>query len=226
MKIEPVKNYKKPGYAVKLAAFVAAAGALTGCTEEADLEGATSLPDDVTTGVATVDPDAQIDGGMVVVEDETGEVSIEGEVTIDPDGTTEVQLAGDVAVVTEESDKPYEMGMYYADMFIDALAEKGINAEKCESCYGEYKGKEFRPIIVAEDDKVMIAFFTSQASATADGFTLADLLRQNDALKDGNTYITTLEYKGELYLAAFVDIADSDVLSFAATAQLIEDCMS
>lgn len=235
MKIEPVKNYKKPGYAVKLAALIAAAGALTACGE-AEPEGATSLPDDITAGsTTTLDPEVQIDGGMVVVEDETTEPPvIAGEVTIEPDGTTEVQLAGDVAVITDgdlpfaydEDGKGYEMGSYYADYFIDAFEKKGYILEKCgEGCYGEYEGVGIRPVLESEHDKILVAFFSSECPENADCIDLAAILKDKGALKEGNTYVDTVEYKGELYLIALVDIADDDVLSFEATAQLVKDCM-
>lgn len=234
MKIEPVKNYKKPGYAIKLATLVAAAGALTACGE-AEVKGTPSLSDQVTaSSTTTLDNETQIDG-TVMVEDETEELVLEGDVTVAPEGTVEVQLSGDVAVITDgdlpfvydEDGKGYEMGNYYAEFFIDAFREKGYVLELCdESCCVEYDGVRIRPVLESEYDKILVAFFSSKCPDNADCIDFAAILNDNGAVKEGNTYVAAVEYKYESYLIAFVDIADEDVLSYQATAQLVKDCMS
>lgn len=103
MKIKPVKNYKKPNYAVKLASVIAVAGALTGCTTT-QTAGETTVVTENGKGesVSYVDTTAatevQLDGD-VVVESEP-----------ESDADTEVQLDGDVVVEEEpESDTDSEV---------------------------------------------------------------------------------------------------------------------
>lgn len=79
MKIKPVKNYKKPNYASRLASVIAVAGVLTGCNTTR------------TAGETTV-----IDDGMVYSSVDTSEVQLAGDVSV------EVELDGDI-VVEEES---------------------------------------------------------------------------------------------------------------------------
>lgn len=120
MKIKPVKNYKKPNYAVKLASLALAAGVLTGCEpEEVTHSGATPVntnnnsETEITitpTEEVTLDGDVAIDSGVSPMEGEVeveylGEILIEseelgldGDIMVDPE---ELELDGDVVVEPE-----------------------------------------------------------------------------------------------------------------------------
>ena len=120
MKIKPVKNYKKPNYAVKLASLALAAGVLTGCEpEEVTHSGATVIntknnsetrititPSEEVAleGKVVIEPDAESTegAGEVELEEETmiesGEFGIDGEIMVSPE---ELELDGDVVVEPE-----------------------------------------------------------------------------------------------------------------------------
>lgn len=112
MKIEPVKNYKKPQYAVKIASILTAASSLAGCGtipqvqlsgEETSVEESTL----VTTTAAT--EEVMLDGDISVEEMTTTEPQLDGDIVIIDDTdttpakttatTTNVELAGDIAII-------------------------------------------------------------------------------------------------------------------------------
>lgn len=102
MKIKPVKNYKKPNYAVKLASVIAVAGALTGCTTQTAGETTVVTENSKGESVSYVDTTAATEVQL------DGDVSIEAESESDAD--SEVQLGGEVFVETEpESDTGSEV---------------------------------------------------------------------------------------------------------------------
>lgn len=79
MKIESVKQSKKPKYAAAMAALLTAAGTLTGCTDGLALDGeATTVPEPV-----------------------TEEVELAGDVEVIPDVTEELMLDGDLVMADE-----------------------------------------------------------------------------------------------------------------------------
>ncbi len=94
MKIEPVKNYKKPNYAMRIASVITAAGSLVGCNA-AQLEGETSI---VETEPATSDVELM---GMIEPTEETC-VEFDGDVVFEPT-ETEVFIDGDFIIVEEET---------------------------------------------------------------------------------------------------------------------------
>lgn len=112
MKIEPVKNYKKPNYAMRLASIITAAtaaGSLAGCNSM-QLQGETSVVDTepATTDVefmgaiepATEETAVELDGDVVCDTDET--VVIDGDmVIIEDETTTELELAGEPVLPME-----------------------------------------------------------------------------------------------------------------------------
>ena len=106
MKIKPVKNYKKPLYAV---AAAAAAGMLSGCTTE--------LAGDV----------AVVDGAMDIPPDYTTASEVM------PEGTVEVQTEGTVHISDDEQHKinnfwvSYENEIKKKDEYLNAFAKHGYN---------------------------------------------------------------------------------------------------
>lgn len=113
MKIEPVKNYKKPNYAMRLASIITAAtaaGSLAGCNSM-QLQGETSVVDTepATTDVefmgaiepATEETAVELDGDVVCDTDET-DIVIDGDmVIIEDETTTELELAGEPVLPME-----------------------------------------------------------------------------------------------------------------------------
>ena len=106
MKITPAKNYKKPLYAIGIAAALSmTAMATTGCIGYAGEIQSTTAETEATQKDGTVDgktnkPYCKPDGDDVVL---AGDGDIEGEVAVESD-PTEVELDGDVIVSTS----PYE----------------------------------------------------------------------------------------------------------------------
>lgn len=82
MKIEPVKNYKKPNYAMRLASIITAAGSLAGCSTSPQLDGDVTVAD---TEPATTATDVTFMGDVETTEE------------------TCVELDGDIAVIPEET---------------------------------------------------------------------------------------------------------------------------
>ncbi|MBQ3841763.1 MAG: hypothetical protein II820_03615 [Ruminiclostridium sp.] len=116
MKITPVKNYKKPMYAIKLAALVTAAASLSGCAERIlqpsgmmetrEPEGAgaqvTTTSAETTTVLSSADTT------------KTTTTSATTEVTTTVEDITCVEIGGDVAVETEETRKNVGLGLFTA----------------------------------------------------------------------------------------------------------------
>ncbi len=95
MKIQPVKNYKKPRYATALASLLAAVG-LTGCGPQ--LEGDIPMPED--TEPTQTEPQPE-DGTAEETEEETP-VMLDGDVVMEPAENfctdTDLRLSGDIAL--------------------------------------------------------------------------------------------------------------------------------
>lgn len=102
MKITPAKNYKKPLYAIGIAAALSmTAMATTGCIGyagglETAVQETEETQKDGNVDGKTNKPYCKPDGDDVVL---AGDVDIEGEVAVEPD-PTEVELDGDVIVST------------------------------------------------------------------------------------------------------------------------------
>lgn len=147
MKIKPVKNYKKPLYAV---AAAAAAGMLSGCTPE--------LAGDV----------AVVDGAMDIPPDYTTTSEVM------PEGTVEVQTEGTVHISDDEQQKinnfwvSYENEIKKKDEYLNAFAKHGYNlflsdydeSEQCSACdFGNSLAK------VAFDSRYLfVGFYTEDIS--------------------------------------------------------------
>lgn len=108
MKIKPVKNYKKPNYASRLASVIAAAGVLTGCNtirtaDETSVDNVGIVSSSVDTSevqlAGDVSVDVELDGDISVEEDPVidGWVESEEDVSIGE----EPELAGDIAVISD-----------------------------------------------------------------------------------------------------------------------------
>lgn len=95
MKIEPVKNYRKPNYAMRFASIITAAGSLAGCNSM-QLEGDTSI---IETDPATTD--VEFVGEVEPATDET-DVELDGDVICEP-AETEVFIDGDVVFIEDET---------------------------------------------------------------------------------------------------------------------------
>lgn len=106
MKIEPVKKYKKPGYAMKIASIIAAAGSLAGCSTVGEVT--------VTTDTSkTTTEEVQLDGEIRIDETETTSqtTSATTQTTVKSTAktttnTTEPMLAGDVVIIDESKTTP------------------------------------------------------------------------------------------------------------------------
>lgn len=105
MKIEPVKNYRKPGYAMKIASIIAAAGSLAGCTS-AQLSGDVSM---VTDDAKTTTEELQLAGETDTdcTETKNATSSKTSQTTVKTTATTtEPMLDGDIAIIDESETTP------------------------------------------------------------------------------------------------------------------------
>lgn len=91
MKIKPVKNYKKPNYAMRFASMITAAGSLAGCSTAPQIDGDVAVAD---TEPATAVTDVEI-VGMIEQPEETC-VELDGDIAVLPEVTTTVMHNGEV----------------------------------------------------------------------------------------------------------------------------------
>ena len=89
MKIEPVKNYRKPNYAMRIASIITAAGSLAGCSAAPQIVGDVSVAD---TDPAVTDVTFM---GDVEATEETC-VELDGDIAVMPEETTTVMHTGEV----------------------------------------------------------------------------------------------------------------------------------
>ncbi len=104
MKIQPVKNYKKPCYAAALASLLTAT-AMTGCGPEIESGVAAPVDSPAPETEVQLDGDVAVDVPSEESEDETpvmldGDVIMETEESTCPE--TDLLLAGDIAFPTED----------------------------------------------------------------------------------------------------------------------------
>ena len=102
MKVSPVKNYKKPEYALKIAALLTAAASVSGCSERIlQTSGAAATYDTEPTGAgASAVTDAST-AETTAAASSTTTTAASTEITTTFGSVEETELAGDVAVIDE-----------------------------------------------------------------------------------------------------------------------------
>lgn len=146
MKIEPVKNTDTPEYAKKLAALLAAAGMLSGCSEQiANSPSAQKESQSITTEATTL----QLEGEVFVNESSVTETT--------PEPSEELELMGDVATFSDVSAVDQ-----YGEDFVNAFAEKQIPVQiTCDAI--EYEGVIVETCLVADSKNLFFSFYNDAA---------------------------------------------------------------